>query len=274
MCHYSPIMNLTTTILLSAFLYLLSGCIFLLRLFKPNIITPSRLQGILTGLAAAVPHAIILYQSLWTDTGLNLAFFNAASLITWTIAVLLLLSALNKPVENLGIVLLPLASLVLILLWQYPDMLLIDNASWQLEFHILVSLLAYSLLTLAAAQASLLAIQNKQLKNHRPGGFIRVLPPLQTMEALLFEMIWMGFILLSLSLASGFMFLEDMFAQHLVHKTILSITAWLIFVALLWGRHRFGWRGQTAIKWTLTGFVILMLAYFGSKAVLELILTT
>ena len=92
------------------------------------------------------------------------------------------------------------------------------------------------------------------------------------MESLLFEMIAAGFILLTLALISGFAFLQNMFAQHLVHKTVLSTLAWLVFGGLLLGRFRYGWRGRTAIIWTLSGFVILILAYFGSKAVLELML--
>ena len=85
-------------------------------------------------------------------------------------------------------------------------------------------------------------------------------------------MIGSGFALLSAGLLTGIFFLEDIFAQHLVHKTVLSIVAWLVFGILLWGRWRFGWRGRTAIRWTLSGFVVLLLAYFGSKFVLELIL--
>jgi ABC-type uncharacterized transport system permease subunit len=85
-------------------------------------------------------------------------------------------------------------------------------------------------------------------------------------------MIATGFVLLSLALVTGALFLEDIFAQHLVHKTILSIVAWVVFAILLWGRWRFGWRGRTAIRWTIGGFVFLMLAYFGSKFVLELVI--
>jgi ABC-type uncharacterized transport system permease subunit len=92
------------------------------------------------------------------------------------------------------------------------------------------------------------------------------------MEGLMFEMIGIGFALLTLALLTGVLFLEDIFAQHLVHKTVLSICAWGVFAILLWGRWRFGWRGRTAIRWTVGGFVFLMLAYFGSKLVLELIL--
>jgi ABC-type uncharacterized transport system permease subunit len=85
-------------------------------------------------------------------------------------------------------------------------------------------------------------------------------------------MIGVGFILLSLALVSGALFVQDLFAQHLVHKTVLSIVAWVVFAILLWGRQRFGWRGRTAIRWTLSGFFSLMLAYFGSKWVLEVVL--
>ncbi|MDD1608146.1 MAG: cytochrome c biogenesis protein CcsA, partial [Methylococcaceae bacterium] len=90
--------------------------------------------------------------------------------------------------------------------------------------------------------------------------------------SLLFQMLGAGVFFLSISLISGFIFVENLFAQHLVHKTVLSILAWIIFSSLLIGRSRYGWRGQLAIQWTLIGFVSLLLAYFGSKLVLELIL--
>jgi len=141
-----------------------------------------------------------------------------------------------------------------------------------LKLHVLLSMLAYSLLTLASVQALLLAVQDHYLRKRRPGGFIRALPPLMTMEALLFEMIGIGFVLLTLALLSGFAFLENMFAQHLVHKTVLSVVAWMVFGGLLLGRRVWGWRGRKAIVWTLSGFAILILAYFGSKLVLELVL--
>jgi ABC-type uncharacterized transport system permease subunit len=92
------------------------------------------------------------------------------------------------------------------------------------------------------------------------------------MESLLFQMSAVGFILQSLALLTGMFYLEDMFEQHLVHKTILSIAAWCVFAVLLWGRWKFGWRGRTAIRWTMAGFTILLLSYFGSKMVLEIFL--
>ena len=225
------------------------------------------------GLLAVVLHAGALLPELLTTRGLNLGFFNASSLVALLTAGLLLLTALRKPVENLGIALLPIAAASLALtLSHQPQPFVEKSLSWQIETHILLSVLAYSILGLAAFQALLLAIQNHQLHNHRPGGFVRALPPLQTMETLLFQMIGTGFILLSLSLLTGVLFLEDIFAQHLMHKTVLSLIAWAVFAGLLLGRKRHGWRGRKAIRWTLTGFVFLMLAYFGSKLVLELLL--
>ncbi len=266
-------MHYTLIAILAVAAYLVSGLIIAVRLFRGDQHAPPRALGILVGLAAILLHAAVLFQDIFTASGINLAFFNALSLIAWTIALLLLISSLGKPVENLGILLLPLAAIAIVLELRYPSVRpLGETATLGLKVHILVSLLAYSLLTLASVQAVLLAIQDQHLRNRHPGGFIRALPPLQTMETLLFEMIAVGFFLLSLALVSGFMFLEDLFAQHLVHKTVLSITSWIVFGVLLWGRYRFGWRGRTAIGWTLGGVAVLMLAYLGSKAVLELIL--
>lgn len=258
----------------SAALYFASGLSTGLRLFATaDGPRPPRSLGLLLGFAGLLLHGLLLYHELFTAHGLNLSFFNAVSLAAWTVAALLLVSSLSKPVENLGILALPLAAITVLLDLRFPGShLLGEHAGIELRLHVLTSMLAYSLLMLASAQAILLAIQDTHLRHHHPGGFIRALPPLQTMESLLFEMITLGFVLLSIALATGFLYLEDMFAQHLVHKTVLSIVAWMTFATLLWGRYRFGWRGRKAIRWTLVGFAVLMLAYFGSKAVIELIL--
>jgi len=267
-------MNVTLIAFPAAVLYLLGGLSTGLRLFgAEHSWRPPRRLGLLLGFAGLLLHAMMLYQELFTTRGLNLSFFNAVSLAAWTVAGLLLVSALSKPIENLAILALPLAAITVLLDLRFPGShLLGENSGWALRVHVLTSILAYSLLTLASAQAILLAIQDNHLRRHHPGGFIRALPPLQTMESLLFEMIGLGFVLLSIALLTGFLYLEDMFAQHLVHKTVLSIVAWIAFAILLWGRYRFGWRGRKAIRWTLVGFAMLMLAYFGSKAVIELIL--
>lgn len=267
-------MSYTQFTFLPVLCYLASTFIITLRLFRRESADRiPRSVGIGVGFAGLVIHGTLLYQQLFTHAGINLGFFHAGELVTWTILLLLLTSALSKPVENLGILLLPLAAVMIILNAHFHTAhILSAEAPWGLRFHVLISLLAYSLLAMASVQAILLAVQDHHLRHRHPGGFIRALPPLQTMEALLFEMIGMGFALLTLALLSGFMFLEDMFAQRLAHKTVLSLAAWIVFGALLWGRFKSGWRGQKALIWTLTGFVVLMLAYFGSKFVLELLL--
>lgn len=261
-------------LVLTIIAYLGSGGLLLHRLFFQG-----QGKGLRYGLAlgvgtlAVLCHAVLLHTTVLSAAGLNVGFTSSVSLTCWTIGAILLVSSLNKPIENLGIVLFPLSALAVFLAWRFPHVrLMVDAVSWGLKFHVLVSMLSYSLLTLASVQAILLAVQDQHLHGHHPGGFVRGLPPLQTMEILLFELIAVGFVLLSLSLISGFVFLENMFAQHLAHKTLLSVTGWTVFGILLWGRFRHGWRGRTALIWTLSGFAILMLGYFGSKAVLELVL--
>ncbi len=255
-------------------LYLTCGSLIALQLFRrdwPGL--PGRTPTLMIGFAGLALHTWLIYDAIFSQPGLNLAFFNALALTSWTVVTLLLVSNLTKPIENLGILILPIAALTLFLEACYPSQGFVrESAGWPIKIHVLFSMLAYSLLTLASVQAILLAVQDHHLHRRYPVGFLRALPPLQTMESLLFEMIGAGFVLLTLALASGFAFLENMFAQHLVHKTVLSTLGWLVFGALLLGRLHYGWRGRTAIIWTLSGFVILILAYFGSKAVLELIL--
>ncbi len=222
---------------------------------------------------AVVAHLFYTTIIFFQNNGISFSFFSTGSLIAMIVALLLLIATLNKPVEKLGIAIFPIAALMLTLAVNFADKTpSLSQHNWAMSTHILTSIIAFSLLNIAALQAILLAIQNQQLKSHPPKRFILSLPALQTMEALLFQMLTTGLIFLTISLVSGFLFIENLFAQHLVHKTVLSILAWIIFSGLLMGRSRYGWRGQTAIKWTLIGFVLLLLAYFGSKLVLELIL--
>jgi ABC-type uncharacterized transport system permease subunit len=204
--------------------------------------------------------------------GLNLGFFAAFSLIAWLISIQILLSCVYRRIESLGIVVFPLSGFAGIAASLHFSDHLITTSNHAIQGHILVSVIAYSLITLGAFQAGLLAYQDRSIKQHHPGGFIRFLPPLHDMETLLFQFLGFGFVCLSASLLTGFVYLEDIFAQHLVHKTVLSIVAWVILGTLLFGRLKFGWRGRTAIRWTLSSFVFLMLAFFGSKLVLEFVL--
>lgn len=237
---------------------------------RPTV--PQKYRNLLLGGIALLIHALILYQFIHTADGLNLGFFHSLSLIAWLIALFVVIGALRGPLENLTIILFPIAAVSLLLQLTLPSSRILEDATVGLQAHILLSLCAYSLLGVAAAQALVLAVQERQLRHKHPGAIMRALPPLQVMENLLFQLITIGFFLLSLSIATGFMFLHDPFAQHLLHKTVLSMMAWIFFAILLWGRWARGWRGRVAIRWTLGAFACLMLAYFGSKMALELIL--
>lgn len=229
--------------------------------------------SVLIGLGGLVLHCFALYGSVISPLGINLGFYNAMSLVSALIVLFTLTAAWRHPVEILAVVLLPIASVTIVLdSICTTTNLLAPNSSNALMFHILTSIIAYSILALAALQAILLSIQNRFLHAHQPGGFIRMMPPLRNMEVLLFEVIVFGFVALTISLGSGLIFLENMFAQQLAHKTVLSILAWFVFLTLLIGHWKLGWRGRTAIRWTLGGFISLMLAYFGSKFVLEVLL--
>ncbi len=253
-------------------LYLASACYQGAYLLRLSATRPRRELLLSMGAIAVTAHAISVLGPLYTSDSIDLGFFPVSSLIFWFITAITLLSTLRRPLDNLLVGLYPLAALSIIV------STLGTPAPVQAEFntgmvsHILSSILAYSVLTIAAIQAMALAIQEQQLKSHHTHGIIQSLPPLQTMEQILFEVIWIGLLLLSVSIVTGALFIDDIFAQHLVHKTVLSIAAWVIFATLLWGRHQLGWRSQTAVRWTLGGFIALMLSYFGSKLVLELIL--
>lgn len=224
--------------------------------------------------SALVMHAIGNYGRIFTPEGFHFGFYAAGSVMFWTINLLVLLSSLKKPLHNLFIFQFPISAIFVALSTFVPDTSEPTDIGLDIASHILLSVMAYSLLAIAALQALMLAFQNYQLKHKHPTGIVRLLPPLQTMEELLFEFLWAGEILLTLSIGSGILFLEDLFAQHLAHKSAFSLIAWVIYGILLWGRHQLGWRGNTAIRWALGGFAALMLAYFGSKLVLELILAS
>ncbi len=223
--------------------------------------------------AALLLHAGNVYLQIDTASGFNFGFFHVASLIFWVICITVTLSSLKLPLESL---LAPLFALTAIAI---TCSLLINSPytpqhsiSYPIAGHILLSILAYSILTIASVQAMALSLQDRLLRERQLQKAMALLPPLQTMESLLFEMLWAGTVLLALSIASGLLFFQDIHSQHLAHKMFFSLVALVVYGILLWGRHARGWRGKQAIRWTLGGFAALMLAYFGTKFVLELVL--
>ena len=262
-------MFLTTTSVLATLFYCLSAFLIYKQLGTAQ---HQRWVALAPAVIAMLLQAGALNVLIIQPEGLNLGFFAAFSLIAWLISIQILLSSIYRRIESLGIVVFPISGLAGFVASLHFSDHLITTSSSAIQSHIMVSVIAYSLITLGAFQAGLLAYQDRSIKRHHPGGFIRFLPPLHDMETLLFQFLGFGFVCLSASLLTGFFYLEDIFAQRVAHKTVLSIIGWVILGVLLFGRIRFGWRGRTAIRWTLSSFVFLMLAFFGSKIVLEFIL--
>lgn len=222
------------------------------------------------GLAAVVAHALALYPMMVTAGGVNLGIFSAASLVAWLIATIAIGATLRHPMASLAVVILPFSALVVAisLVFSHPHVLAATPAG--LALHIALSLTAYSLFAIAALQALYLAFAAHRLKQHAP--VLRFLPPLATMEQLMFQLTALAFVLLSAGLMIGTLYIEDIRAQHLAHKIFFSGVAWATFAVLLLGRHHWHWRGRRAAKYVIAGFVLLALGFFGSKVVLELIL--
>lgn len=218
-------------------------------------------------------HILLLGHDMLAARSVVIGVGGALSLFAWQSALLLLLFSLRQPLGFMGLFVYPIAGICALVGAAIPDgNRAVEPLAWPLQTHIVLSLLAYGLLTLGAVQALAMAVQHRKLHDHRPRGLIATLPPLQAMEEMLFRLIGAGFFVLTLAIVSGFAFVDNLFAQHLAHKTVLSLLAWLVFGVLLWGRRSFGWRGRVAMRWALGGYTLLILAYFGSKLVLELIL--
>jgi ABC-type uncharacterized transport system permease subunit len=196
----------------------------------------------------------------------------ALSLLAWTLAVLACFICMERQNRVLGAILLASAAFGAALTG-YGRTYAEENApGWELTAHILLSMGAAALLFAAAVTALLLIFLDRRLRTRRLADLPSVLPPLDALEKVMFRLIAAGFVLLTLALMTGFIFVTNLFEQHLEHKTILSVVAWVLFGTLLVGRLRYGWRGRSAVRWTLSGFGVLTLAYFGSKFVLETLL--
>lgn len=219
-------------------------------------------------------HGSLLYQDIFIgDLNLNIA--NALSLIFWLTVLIYWVADFKHQLQNLQALVLPPTAAIVLLQAEFHNSVAVTFAKDPLFItHIVIAMLAYSLFTFAALHALLMAAAERSLHQKTPLLNLQNFPPLMTMESLLFRVISLGFVLLTFTLISGMLFSEQIFHQALKfnHKNIFTIISWLIFGSLLVGRARYGWRGKTAIRWTLTGFVVLLLAYVGSKFVLEVLL--
>lgn len=225
-------------------------------------------------LVGMLAHASLLYPYIFTLYGLNFNLFNVFSLISLFFLFFYVLFSLYRPIVSLGILAAPTALLGMTtgFIGRAPYQPLTD-VSVGLEAHIILSFAAYCVLLMAAVQALFLRLQIRELKQNTFHRFwVNKLPSLQTMESLLFDMILVGFVLLSIALGIGFIYVEDLFAQHIVHKTVFSVLSWLLFGLLLLGNWRGGLRGKRAANMTFYAFILLAIGFIGSKFVLELLI--
>jgi ABC-type uncharacterized transport system permease subunit len=226
------------------------------------------------GLALAI-HGYGLFSVLLAGDGMHFSFGLALSLMMWLAVLIYWLESFMARMEGMQPMVLPLAAVCALLPIFFPADHLVANAdATGFQFHFLAAMLAYSLLTLAALHAIFMGFTENALHRRLIKRGLTSLPSLMAMESLLFRMLMLGFILLSLAVGSGLLFSEWIFGKPLVldHKVFFAIASWCIFATLLVGRHVWGWRGKRALRLTLAGFALLILAYFGSRFVVEIIL--
>ena len=241
----------------------------------PAVRTESKTLEHLVVMVPLILHATLLYDSVFAGDGIHLGVANALSTIVWLTVVIYWLGNLFYNVEGLQAMMMPVAAVCAFLPVLFPAARALPNTELAVfKAHLLIAMLAYSLFTIASLHVLLMALLERRLHGGELPAALQKLPPLLTMETLLFRIITTGFVLLTLTLASGIMFSEELFgkAMRFDHKTVFGILSWLIFAALLGGRQLYGWRGRIAVRWTLTGFLMLVLAYVGSRFVLEVLL--
>jgi len=259
------------TIVLAAIVLYLAAAWLVMRRLARDRDAPAGFW-LLTALAAVCLH-VIHHVLIWRHAGaLDLHFFSAMSLVGLSMAALTTLFAASGRMGALGVVVFPLAAALLLghalLSGHAPPQAL----GWRLELHAWLALFAYATLAIAAVLALMLWMQERALRRRAFHHWLRLLPPMTELETLMFRTIAVGFVLLSATLLTGVVFIEDFLSQRLPHKTVLSVLSWLTFGALLVGRWQRGWRGIKAVHWTLSAMALLVLAFFGSKFVYEVVL--
>ena len=247
--------------------YLLAA-LLLTRYFTLETVTNQHRTSVnLLLLIGCASHGYILLDQ-WQNNGVFFGLAINASFVAWVVATLLFVTSFSKPIHSLGILVYPLSAITVIFLLVFPDS---QNKVIPVSIaaHVFLSIGAYALLAIAFCQSVLLNMQEKRLHEHNINTFVKKLPALQTMEDFLYQTLKMGFLLLTLSLISGYWFSYDLFTQELISKTILSVIAWIGFAGIVIGHKLFGWRGKLITIATQIAFVVLVLSYFGTKLFLE-----
>ena len=230
-----------------------------------------------------VIHGVQLHDSVFTPEGFVFGFAQDLSLIAWVGLAFYWFQSWFMPISSLRWMAVLFALICAFLPTIFPGALISPKAVSDPWFkgHFVVATVAVGLLSLAAMHAMLMSIQDRALHrqlaiipNTRFALWLEDLPPLMTMESLLFNLLYVGFALLSLTVFSGLLFSQTLFGKPLVfdHKTIFALVSWFLFAGLLIARWRVGLRGRAAIRWVLSAYTALLLAYVGSRFVIEVIL--
>ena len=222
--------------------------------------------------AAWLAHAFWLAASLRPLSLLDMSLADSASLLGLVIGAGGLFALLSRRYRVVAAIVLGLAALLAAGTGSMHESPGIVGPRWPLATHVVLAMGSAGMFAIAAVLVILLAVQDGQLRRKRPANWLASLPPVESLEQAMFTILGTGMAALTMAILAGLLFVTDLFQQHLVHKAILALAAWLIFAVLLIGRWRFGWRGRKAKAYALTGFVVLALAYFGSKFVLEILL--
>lgn len=218
---------------------------------------------------AVLLQGILLYHWIDGQSGQNLSFWNMLSFLFWVLSVWIVAMFKNKALQNLAIVIFPLAAISMALVVSFPSQEIFKTSNQPSQLiHILSAVAAFSVLSLAFFQALVLTLQEGLLRKNYSGKILNQLPPIETMEKTLFQMITLGFCLLTLVIISSFYFFNHLFAQPILGKTVLVVAAWIIFGTLLLGRYFFGWRGRKIVYQTFSGFILLIIIYFGSQFIM------
>jgi ABC-type uncharacterized transport system permease subunit len=232
----------------------------------------SRIAGAAIAAVGALVQAAAMFDERRLDPQAALSLGDTAAIVGFLIAVTAILMALKPRLRGMAALLLVIAAVLEAAFSEGARSFTMGRPGWELTFHVAMATTAFAFLTIGAALAVAQVVVDRRLRSRQPLGLLKILTPLESLESGCFHSILAGFLLLTLALVSGAFFIENLFAQHLIHKVVLAMTAWIVFGVLLLGRWRFGWRGRKALRWTLSGYVLLGLSYFGSKLVLETLL--
>jgi ABC-type uncharacterized transport system permease subunit len=256
------------------FLYLIAAAAFVTNRLRPDAPRAGLTQAgaFLCATVAVVLHGMVLVDSLTYGGTINVSLTSSISLIGLQLAIIGTLAAIDSDLRGVSAGLIVLAVPPALMAHDEVVSATGGGLTWQLQTHVFTAMFAYGLLTAGAIVAIYALIQDRRLRAAKLSAANRLFAPLETTERVLYGVTTAGIIILAMSVILGITFVENLFAQHLVHKTVLSLLALVVFGILLAGRHFRGWRGKQAVYLYLGGFALLCLAYFGSRIILEVML--